>query len=362
MIFFLPSYVLIIIAFSISFLITFYGIPSVIKIARIKNLYDVPGHRASHHELTPRLGGTMIFAGVILASVLFTGTENPFEIKYIISGLLILFFIGLKDDIVSLQPYKKAIGQLTASVIIVVLGGIRISLNCGELAASGSGCFFSLFLSIAVFMTLINSMNFIDGIDGLAAGVGIIASVFFGIYFILNEQLSIATICFALTGSLIAFFRYNAFSKNYKIFLGDTGSMVIGFLLAVFMIQFIEFNGSANVSYPVVVAPSLALAILIVPVFDLFRIVLVRIFHGKSPFYGDRNHIHHVVLKLAGSHLKATSAILAMNLLFVLLVLLFDFLGNGILISFLLLISIVLSGLITFLHGHDKKNLQQDRS
>ncbi|NLA49790.1 MAG: undecaprenyl/decaprenyl-phosphate alpha-N-acetylglucosaminyl 1-phosphate transferase [Bacteroidales bacterium] len=241
------------------------------------------------------------------------------------------------------------------------MGGIRISLNCMELVTSDSGCFFSIFLSIAVFMTLINSMNFIDGIDGLAAGVGIIASVLSGIYFILNAQFSYATICFALTGSLMAFFWYNVFSKNYKIFLGDTGSMLIGFLLAVFMIQFLEYNGSDNVRYPVDVAPSLALAILIVPVFDLFRIVFVRIIHGKSPFYGDNNHIHHVVLKLAGSHLKATSAILAVNVFLVLIVLLFGFLGNGILISFLLLISIVLSGLITFLHGNNKKNLLQGR-
>jgi UDP-N-acetylmuramyl pentapeptide phosphotransferase/UDP-N-acetylglucosamine-1-phosphate transferase len=354
----LPSSALIILAFIISFFITFYGIPSVIKIARIKNLYDIPGYRASHHELTPRLGGTMIFAGVILASVLFTGTEAPFEMKYMISGLLILFFIGLKDDIISLQPFKKAIGQLIASAIIVIPGEIRISLNCTELVTANPGCWISIFLSIIIFMTLINSMNFIDGIDGLAAGVGIVASVFFGVFFILNGQISWAPVCFALTGSLIAFFWYNVFSKNYKIFLGDTGSMVIGFLLAMFMIQFLEFNGSGNARFPVIVAPSLALAVLIIPVFDLFRIVFVRIFHGKSPFYGDNNHIHHIVLKLAGSHLKATSVILAVNVFLVLMVFLFGFLGNGILISFLLVISIVLSGLVTFLHGNDKKKLQ----
>lgn len=354
----LPPLVSLISAIVISFFITFYGIPSVIKIARIKNLYDIPGYRASHHEPIPRLGGAMIFAGVILSSVLFTGIEKTFEIKYIIAGLLILFFIGLKDDIISLQPYKKAIGQLIASGIIVLAGGIRTSLSCVEFSSSDIACFLSLFVSIIIFMALINSLNFIDGIDGLAAGVGIIASVTFGIFFLINDQISYATVCFVLTGSLIAFFWYNVFSKKYKIFLGDTGSMVIGFLLAVFMIQFLELNSRGTALNVIRVAPSLALAILIVPVFDLFRIVFVRIIHNKSPFNGDNNHIHHNVLKLAESHKKATAVILGVNILLIFLVLLFSFLPNGILISFLLLICIVLSGLVTFLQKNGKKNIQ----
>ena len=348
-----PSYLLIA-AFAISFLITFYGIPSVVKIARIKNLYDIPGTRTSHFVPIPRLGGAMVFAGVIISSVLFTGMEKAFELKYIIAGLLILFFIGLKDDIITLQPYKKAIGQFTASFIIVFFGGIKVVYDYPENNVIDLNFIVSLLISIGIFLTLINSMNFIDGIDGLAAGVGTIASLSFGTWFILNGQISFAVICFALTGSLMAFLWYNLFSKDFKIFLGDTGSMVIGFLLAVFLIRFLDLNLHGPVMKTTEVAPSLALAILIVPVFDIIRIVIVRILHGKSPFSADNNHIHHQVLRLAGSHAKATAALLLVNIFMIVLVLLFHSLGNGILISFLLLVSITLTLLLAFLKKNGK--------
>jgi len=345
----LPTSILIAAAFILSFLITFIGIPSVIKIAREKNLYDIPGKLTSHAEPTPRLGGSMIFAGVILSSVLFTSSSKASELKYIIAGLLVLFFIGLKDDIITLAPIKKASGQLIASLIIIILGGIRISFNNAIFGIPGLSYLSSVLVTLILIMTLINSLNFIDGIDGLAAGVGIIASVTFGIWFILNDQISMAVKCFSLTGSLIAFFWYNVFSKKFKIFLGDTGAMVTGFLLAIFLIRYLELNFHGPVIRTTPVAPSVALAILIVPVFDVFRIVLIRIMNRKSPFYGDHNHIHHKVLKLSGSHIKATTVILLVNILLIIGTLLLKSLGNTILIPFLLLICLTLSTLIFIL-------------
>lgn len=170
----LPSWILIAAGFGLSFFITFIGIPPTLKIAQIKNLYDIPGRRTSHTKPTPRLGGTMIFAGVILSSVLFTGMGKAFELKYIIAGLLVLFFIGLKDDIVTLVPIKKAAGQLIASLILVILGGVRISFNNIFPGIPELSDILSILISVILVMTLINSLNFIDGIDGLAAGVGII--------------------------------------------------------------------------------------------------------------------------------------------------------------------------------------------
>lgn len=342
-----PSWLMITTGFIVSLFITYFGIPSVHKIARIKNIYDIPGIRTSHDDPVPRLGGTMIFAGIIISSVLFTELEKSVELKYFIAGLLVLFFIGLKDDIISLVYYKKAAGQLLACIILVIFGGIRINLNC-DFLGTGEICHAaSIIVTIILAMLLINSMNFIDGIDGLAAGVGIIASISFGLWFIVINQVSYAVICFSLTGSLIAFFWYNVFSRKYKIFLGDTGSMVIGFLLAVFLIRSLELNYDDIVFGFSDIAPSLALAILIVPVFDIFRIVFVRILHGKSPFKADHNHIHHQVLKLAGSHLKATCIMLFVNIVLISVVILFRSLGNRILIPSLLLISIVLSLLLT---------------
>jgi len=349
----LPPWILLIAGFIISFLITYFGIPPVVRIARIKELYDIPGKLTSHIKPTPRLGGTMIFAGVILSSILFTGMGIEFELKYIIAGSLVLFFIGLKDDIITLVPLKKAAGQLIAALIIVILGGVRIMFNVNLFGHPDIAYFISVAISLIIVMTLINSLNFIDGIDGLAAGVGIIASVSFGIWFILNDQISLAVMCFSLTGSTMAFFWYNVLINKFKIFLGDTGSMVIGFFLAVFLIRFLDLNINGQAIKTMDVAPSYALAILIVPVFDVFRIVLVRIINRKSPFYGDNNHIHHKVLKLSGSHLRATSVILFVNVILIIMVLLLRSLGNTILISFLLLICVTLSSVLFY---YFKKN------
>jgi UDP-N-acetylmuramyl pentapeptide phosphotransferase/UDP-N-acetylglucosamine-1-phosphate transferase len=349
----LPDWFYIISGLFLSGIITLFGIPAVIKIARIKNIYDIPNNRTSHDEPTPRLGGLMIFAGVIMSSVLFTGIDETFELKYLIAGLLVIFFIGLKDDIITLVPAKKAAGQLIASLIIVVLGNIRINIGQGITATPEIAYLLSVILSAAILMVLINSLNLIDGIDGLAAGIGLTASVVFGSWFVVNGIFSYAVICFSLAGSLIAFLWYNLFSRKFKMFLGDTGSMVIGLLLAVFVIEFLELNHNGNIPKRLGIAPALALAILLMPVFDVFRISLVRILNRKSPFNADNNHIHHKVLKLAGSHIKATAFLLSFNILLIILTLLLRFLGNTVLIISLVAVILVFSILITITLRHN---------
>lgn len=330
---------LIIAGFLFSLIVTWLGIPSVVRLARIKGLYDMPGSRASHKEPTPRLGGAMIFGGVVLSSVLFTNLSNAFELKYIIAGLIILFFIGVKDDIITLVPMKKLAGQIIAALIIVVLGNIRLDYCYNLFGVEELSYIWSLLISVLLVVGLINSINLIDGIDGLASGVGIVASAFFGIWYAVNGHISYSVMCFSLTGSLLAFFWYNVFSKKYKSFLGDTGSMLIGFLLAVFAIKFLVLNENSSTGGVETAAPSLVLAILIVPVFDTLRTVVLRVAKKKPVFVGDTNHIHHSVLKFSKSHLAATISILMVNIILIVLTYLFRSLGNVILIPLLLLVS-----------------------
>jgi UDP-GlcNAc:undecaprenyl-phosphate/decaprenyl-phosphate GlcNAc-1-phosphate transferase len=348
--------VLISAGFLFAFIITWFGIPSVVRIAKIKFLYDVPGERTSHETPTPRLGGAMIFSGVIMSSVLFTSLGNAYELKYIIAGMIVLFFIGVKDDLVSLMPIKKATGQFIASAIIVFAGDIRITGCFGFMSVTEMPYFVSVAVSITVIMFLINSINFIDGIDGLASGVGIIASSVLGTWYIVNGHVSYAVMCYSLTGSLIAFFYYNVFSRRYKIFLGDTGSMIIGFLLAVFVIHFLGLNADEESLSVLHQAPSVALAILFVPVFDTTRILIIRMLTGKSIFKADNNHIHHRVLRLSGSHLKATATILIANLLLIVLVYLFRHLSNPILIFSLLIMGLI----FTLVLGISLKNMDKE--
>lgn len=340
---YIPPFLLVVTGFSLSLLITYIGIPSVVKLAEIKSLYDIPGRRTSHSEPTPRLGGAMVFAGVIISSVLFTGLGSAHELKYIIAGMIVLFFIGVKDDIVSLHPVKKAVGQFLAALIIVIAGDIRIECCYGLSGNEVLPYVASVILTLSVVMGLVNSINFIDGIDGLASGVGIMVSVYLGTWFMAADEYSYAVICFSLTGSLIAFFRFNVFGKTNKIFLGDTGSMIIGFLLSVFVIRFLGFSSSGDSPEGHAVAPAIALALLFIPVFDALRVIIIRILRGKSIFVADNNHIHHRVLKVTGSHLAATILMIGANILLVFVTYMFRYAGNRVLIFSLLIAGILFS-------------------
>jgi UDP-GlcNAc:undecaprenyl-phosphate/decaprenyl-phosphate GlcNAc-1-phosphate transferase len=345
--FYFPGWALITAGFIIALVITFYGIPVVVRVARIKNLYDIPGKRTSHFIPTPRLGGIIIFAAVILPSVLFTGLSSAHELKYIIAGMIILAFLGMKDDIIDLSAYKKAIGQFIAAFIIVVPGDIHLTTITGLLYNPSFELAGNFIVTILVVMTLINSINFIDGIDGLAAGIGIMTSTIFGSWNLYVGQTSYAVICFALSGALLAFFYFNVFSKENKIFLGDTGSMMIGFLLSVLLVNFIETNSIVNTPLPILKsAPAIALSILFVPVFDTMRICLIRIYNGKSIFKADSNHVHHRVLRFSGSHLRATVTILFVNLLIILITYIFRDIGNRLLILLLVVMGTLLSILL----------------
>jgi UDP-GlcNAc:undecaprenyl-phosphate GlcNAc-1-phosphate transferase len=342
---FVPAYVLIGVSVLFTFLTTAIAIPSIVRVSKVKGLMAHPNGRTSHTDPTPNLGGVAIFAGVIISSVLFTGIPTAHELKYVIAGMLILFFWGLKDDLHPMVAYKKFVGQFIAIMFILVPGDFHLSSLHGLFGIEELSYAVSLPLTFILFLALINSFNLIDGIDGLASGVGIITSLFFGIGFLLNHHMSYAIMSFILASSLIAFFYYNVFGKTNKIFLGDTGSMLIGYLLAIFAVRFLNFEQGQTVFDEDLSTPAVILCVLILPLFDTARVFVLRIVRGKSPFKADRSHLHHRLLDISGSHIKATSIILFVNLLFIGIALIFRNIGN----ELLLLIALVLASLLSFI-------------
>lgn len=340
-----PPYLLILVAAIFSFLVAFFAIPSIVRVAKMKGFMDNPNGRTSHEIPTPNLGGVAIFAGTIISAVLFTGITTAHELKYIIAGMMVLFFVGLKDDFYPLVAYKKFIGQTFAILIIIIPGDLRLVSLHGFFGISDISYFISIVLTLIVFLALINSFNLIDGIDGLASGIGIITSTFFGVWFILDGHLAYAVMSFILSASLTAFFYFNVFGKKNKIFLGDTGSMIIGLLLSVFAVKFLYFEDSITCNFKFEAAPAVIFAVLIVPIIDTARVFLVRLIRGKSPFVADRNHIHHRLLDLSGSHFKTTSIIIFVNICFIILALLLQ----SIQVEILVLIVIVLASLLSYL-------------
>ena len=346
---FLPPYFLIGIAIIFSFIITSIAIPSIVRVSVIKNLMAKPNGRTSHFNPTPNLGGVAIFAGVIISSVVFTGITTAHELKYIIAAMLIVFFVGLKDDLHPMVAYKKFFGQTVAVLFILIPGDFHLNSLHGLLGIGDLPYFPSIIVSYVLFLALINSFNLIDGIDGLASGVGILSSIFFGIIFLLDNHMAYAVMSFILGASLSTFFYYNVFSKKNKIFLGDTGAMLIGLLLAIFAIRFLNYESNASFLSQSQAAPAVLLCVLIVPIFDTARVVILRLLRGKSPFEADRTHIHHRLLDISGSHLKATGIILLVNMLFIALALLLRDTNASLLILGALALAAVLSYIPVYL-------------
>lgn len=310
----------------LAFLITFFSIPVIIQVAKDKKLFDEPDERKVHKAVIPTLGGLGIFAGFIIASLLGVPSTVPPVFQYFIAAALVIFFLGIKDDILILSASKKFIGQIVAAGIIIKFGGIQISDMHGFLGMHAIPHTASILLTLFTIIVVTNSFNLIDGVDGLAGSLGLLTSLLFGTYFLLTSQLMYAVMAFSLAGSLIAFLIYN-FSPA-KIFMGDTGSLLIGLLNAIFVIKFIAVAGDPSLGLPLESAPAIGFAILIVPLFDTLRVVTIRIISRRSPFSPDRNHIHHFLLELGYSHKKITITCIAGNLLFISLAYMLSFAGT----------------------------------
>ncbi|HMU06983.1 MAG TPA: MraY family glycosyltransferase [Kaistella sp.] len=327
-----------------SFLLTFFSIPTIVKISRRKNLMDEPGTRSSHLRKIPNLGGIAIFYSLAVCASVFA--FELFEIyKFLFASLVILLYIGVMDDIVVMRAYKKLFAQIVVTALMVIGSDVRIRSFFGLFGIYELNYFFSVAISIFTFIILINAFNLIDGIDGLAGGYSIICSALFGIsYFRLGEyNYPLVVLSAVIIGSVTGFLYYNlSNSRSNKIFMGDTGSMILGFLLAFTAICFIDIFIDKKLPgvprYYLQAAPSIAMAILILPIVDTLNVILVRLFNGSSPFTADKNHIHHSLLDLGLSHRRSTVYIIMYYLFIVAVAYFFRHIN----VNLLLLIIIVL--------------------
>lgn len=315
----------------IAFLITFTVIPAIITVAKVKKLYDEPDdNRKLHKEPIPSLGGLGMFIGFIF-SILLTisfSTEAP-EFQYYVAAFLLIFFLGIKDDIIIISPVKKFIGQLIASAILVYKAKLVITNMDGFLGVYQINTICSYLLTVFALVVIINAFNLIDGVDGLAGSLGLISSLVFGVFFLINKNIPYAALAFTFAGSLIAFLLYNFHPA--RIFMGDTGSLMIGLVNSILVIKFIE-TGSSYSYYPVTASPAIGFGILLLPLMDTLRVFSIRIFNGRSPFKPDRNHIHHVLLNSGFDHKRVTFICIIATILITGLTFLFQNIGIGYLI------------------------------
>jgi UDP-N-acetylmuramyl pentapeptide phosphotransferase/UDP-N-acetylglucosamine-1-phosphate transferase len=308
------------------------AMPSLIKVAKLKHLVDEPGdQRKLHRRSVPTLGGILIFAGAILGFSLWFPSKNPYqlgmvydplralhEFKFLVASMLILFFLGLKDDIIGVSPSKKLLVHLAVGSILVFLANIRITSFYGLFGVEAIPDYLSYPFSVFVYIVIVNAINLIDGVDGLAGGIGLISSTTFTYWFYQTGDLPMALLASGLSGSLLGFLVFNF--NPARIFMGDSGSLTIGVVIFVLATQLIQFPidrlpaGMNTVSKPVV-----AMAILAYPLIDTIRVFVIRIFQGRSPFSADRNHIHHRLLDLGLGHKKTVLILYGFSILLILL-------------------------------------------
>ncbi|MEM1320078.1 MAG: MraY family glycosyltransferase [Bacteroidota bacterium] len=356
----------VILSFITAFTLTYFAIPSIIHVAKIKNLCDEPGERRSHKESTPSLGGIGIFAGVIFSIILWTPFGYFSDLQYILCAFIIIFLIGAKDDILPMSPNKKLVGEVLAAAILVFKSNVKLTSLYGILGIYELPEIVSILLSIFTILVIINAFNLIDGINGLSGSIGILIAATLGSWFFLAKQPELAIVAFSLTGALVAFLKYNF--TPAKIFMGDTGALLIGLVCSILAIKFIELQhelrgiaASEQLAEGLFfeAVPAVAIGIMILPLFDTLRVFTMRLLNGKSPFYPDRTHIHHLLIDYGFSHMQATGILVLVNIFFIILAIGLQHIGS---MSLLLVILALATSMTATLYRSvaKKKPLQSE--
>ena len=293
------------ICFITAFVVALVSIPPVIMLVNKYRLHDVPDGRKEHSMPTPTLGGIAIMVGMIAALVFWFPFRITNELMTCLFSITVLFAMGITDDLKDLSAKYKFLVEVALAALIA-LAGIRITTFGGlfglhELPISAQYTF-----TIFAIVGITNAFNLIDGIDGLAGGLSFMSLVTLGIFLTISGDKSFSLIAFALAGSVLAFLYFNM--NPAKIFMGDTGSLVLGFVIAILCTRLIQVNNAA-IQPLLRTAPLFALGMVLIPVFDTVRVFALRIWKGQSPFVPDRTHIHHLLTNAGLSHTTTSKII-----------------------------------------------------
>ncbi len=315
-----------ILAFISSFSVVLLATPSLIKVAKLKHLVDEPSEdRKLHKNSIPTIGGVIIFSAFMFSCFIWFPDNkeigeyiSPFF--YLMGSLILLFFVGVKDDIIGTSPSKKLMAHLVVGFILVGMGEIDIDSFYGIFGMDIIlPAYAKLIISIFVYIVIVNAINLIDGIDGLAAGVGLIVSITYGIWFYYSGEAHWAIVAFSLAGSLLGFLIFNF--NPARIFMGDSGSLTIGAILFVLTVQIISSNTTHLVEpFSHISTPVFVIGVLIYPLLDTLRVFVLRTLKGNSPLSADRKHLHHKLQDKGYGHKKIVSIIYLFNIVSVLLV------------------------------------------
>lgn len=289
------------------------------------------------------MGGIAIFCGFFISTLIWVDLQYWFKIKFILVALFVIFFIGVRDDLVPLRAIVKLIGQLLAVCLLIFLSDLRLRSLYGLFGIHELPLVVSYVVTIFTIIAITNSFNLIDGLDGLAGTIAGIALLCFGSWFFLIGDQIFAIVCFTMLGAIFAFLIFNW--EPSEVFMGDTGALVIGMSLAILAIQFINTNYNLPADGPYKFESSIATAacFIMIPLVDTSRIIILRLWKRQSPFKPDKSHIHHAIMRLGKSHGQTTLILGATQILFVIIAIAARNYPEMIMLPGIILVSIFLS-------------------
>ena len=345
--------------FSIAFIATWYFIPKVLWVSKEKNLMKTVNERSSHTKVTPNFGGVAFFIVLVLVVSILQSVKTTFTGNHLIVAATLLFMVGLKDDLVISTAKVKLFGQLSAAFFLVFSPELQITSLHGFLGIFEIPDTAGYFLSAFVVVAVINAFNLIDGIDGLASMAGIVINLAFALAFYQSGNPYFVLISICVVGILFAYLRFNFSRGKNKIFMGDSGSLIIGLVIACLTLKILALPFDSQITYLNNARLVYLGAVLFLPLFDTSRVMLLRMLAGRSPFEADRNHIHHILLDLGLSHFKASFSLAVLNVLMILsFVLLSKYLAHNMLIVTMLLIALAIILIFGILRKKADQNIK----
>lgn len=299
-----------ILPFVVAAMAVFVVHPSLVKIAHMKSIVDNPDARKLNKVPVPVLGGVAVFFGIMFSLSIAGYYIEDMNIQFeLIIAMMIMLYTGVGDDILQLSPRLRFALQIFVVCLMMFLCGIYIDDFHGLWGVGELPWYVAVALTIFSCVGIINSINLIDGVDGLCSGYGVFASMMFAVCFMLMGDVSYAVLAFAVAGAIFPFMLHNMFGEKYKMFLGDGGSLVLGFICSLYVMRIIQ-SGDDVVSGSTI---SFTLAVLSIPVFDTVRVMVARIINHRSPFSPDKTHLHHMFISLGYSHVITAINIIMLN-------------------------------------------------
>lgn len=351
----------------LSFIFSFIFLPQILKISKRKRLYDIPNSRKSHIGNTPRLGGLAFFPSIVLSMSLVVGYRYLIgfplseqlagnillEFLFLAAGCLFLFMMGVEDDLIGVRYRKKFLTQFVVASLLPI-SGFYLNNLYGLFGLYILPDYVAIPLTVLLIVFITNAINLIDGIDGLAAGGSTFSFMVIGLMFFQKGLWLYSMLAFSSAGCLIPFLYLNIWGyKGRKIFMGDAGSLSLGYLLSFLVIKYATYISETEPDVRNLVIP---FTLLFIPIFDVFRVMIVRAVHHRPLFLADRNHLHHKCLATGMTHLQSTEFVLAFSVgLLMLNNWLVDILNINILLAIDLLLGISLSKSLNFWIKHHKK-------